>query len=59
MKGDAIVLDAHGAQIIFGIKPSRIRQWVRRGHLHPAGRDGRRNLYAEADIKRLLDKHAA
>lgn len=55
MKGQPILFDAHLAEQLFGIKPDRLRQWAARGKLPIQGKRGRRNLYDEADIRRLLD----
>lgn len=56
MKGDSILLDAYTAHIVLGVKPTRIRQWVKRGHLTPRARHARRHLFAEEDIQALLDR---
>lgn len=53
--GDPILFDVATAELYFGVKPTRIRQWAHRGKLLAQGRNGRRHLYDEADIRRLLD----
>lgn len=55
MKGDPILFDAHLAHRCLGIKPARLRQWASRGKIAVRGKQGRRNLYDEADIRDLLD----
>lgn len=50
-----ILLDTGTAHLALGVRPERIRQWVKRGKLQVVGRSGRRNLFAAADIERLLD----
>lgn len=49
-----ILLDTALAHRYLGVKPTRLRQWASRGHIAVRGHDGRRNLYAAADIERLL-----
>ncbi|MGW2746962.1 helix-turn-helix domain-containing protein [Streptomyces sp. NPDC001450] len=33
-----------------GVSPATIRKWVQRGHLRPAGTQGRRQLYRLEDV---------
>ncbi|MFD7897484.1 helix-turn-helix domain-containing protein [Streptomyces sp. NPDC059568] len=33
-----------------GVSPATIRKWVQRGHLRPAGTQGRRRLYRLEDV---------
>ncbi|UXY28849.1 helix-turn-helix domain-containing protein [Streptomyces sp. HUAS TT20] len=33
-----------------GVTPATIRKWVQRGHLRPAGTQGRRQLYRLEDV---------
>ncbi|MFF1447879.1 MerR family DNA-binding transcriptional regulator [Streptomyces sp. NPDC058274] len=33
-----------------GVTPATIRKWVQRGHLRPAGTEGRRRLYRLEDV---------
>lgn len=33
-----------------GVSPATIRKWVQRGHLPPAGTQGRRRLYRLEDV---------
>ncbi|GAA2395809.1 hypothetical protein GCM10010420_21690 [Streptomyces glaucosporus] len=33
-----------------GVTPATIRKWVERGHLRPAGAQGRRRLYRLEDV---------
>lgn len=41
------------------VSPSTIRNWVLRGHLKPAGRDGRRHLYRVVDVLRAARRSPA
>lgn len=54
-----ILIDTIAAQVAFGIKPTRIRQWAKRGKIQPQGKRGRCHLYADTDIAELLDRHIA
>lgn len=46
------LITAAAAAGIARVSPSTIRNWVLRGHLQPAGRDGRRHLYRVVDVLR-------
>jgi DNA-binding transcriptional MerR regulator len=44
------------AQALFDVRPGTLRQWLARGVLYEAGREGRRPLFRRADIERLLPR---
>lgn len=44
------MLDSTEAAKLVGVATSTIRVWVNRGHLHPAGRVGRKHLYRALDV---------
>ncbi|MFE7131830.1 MerR family transcriptional regulator [Streptomyces sp. NPDC057638] len=41
------------AAALFGLAPSTVRWWERRGVLDPPAREGGRRVYGEADLRRL------
>jgi DNA-binding transcriptional MerR regulator len=50
---EPVPLDTAGAAELAGVKPQTISMWVARGHLTPAGRDGRgRPVYRQQDVAR-------
>lgn len=50
------LIDSGAAAEILGITTNNLRQMVHKGRLIPASKDGRRNMFARADVIALKDK---
>ena len=49
------LVPTHIAALAAGVSPATIRDWRRRGLLHPAGGTSRQPLYDVRDVRRARD----
>ena len=54
---EEVYLSTAGAAELAGVSPAAIRQWVKRGHLAPAGRDRRGHMvFTQIEVARAEGK---